>query len=140
MAHGCERSTYDHEDNWLVTVPAAPAAMEDVKDERTVRTCMHSMMKKSPSVRQYLMGKSSLSMRPFPWCKSNHSPRPNCHCLPDGAWVTTRDSKCQLGDSPAESCPTVRCVSSPSSWSSTVKVSQLPLYKASSTCAIWKKQ
>lgn len=43
MAHGCELSTYDHENSWLVRVPAAPAAMEDVKDEQTVSACVHTM-------------------------------------------------------------------------------------------------
>lgn len=75
----------------------------------------------------YLMGISSLSVRPSPCCRSNQRPQPNRHCRPDGMWVISRPSRCQLGDEPAESCPTVTCVKSPSSWSSTAKLSSLPL-------------
>jgi len=75
----------------------------------------------------YLMGISSLSVRPSPCCRSNQRPQPNRHCWPDGRCVISRASRCQLGDEPAESCPTVTCVKSPSSWSSTVKLSPLPL-------------
>ena len=80
------------------------------------------------------MGISSLSVRPSPCCRSNQRPQPNRHCWPDGRWVMSRASRCQLGDEPAESCPIVTCVKSPSSWSSTVKQSSLPLQTKQCGC------
>ncbi len=80
------------------------------------------------------MGISSLSVRPSPCCRSNQRPQPNRHCWPDGRWVMSRASRCQLGHEPAESCPIVTCVKSPSSWSSTVKLSSLPLQTKQCGC------